>query len=118
MEGKNENAKYWLKVLTEIRNRGVQNILITSVDRLSGFSEAIKSVFPHTKIQKCVVHKIRNTINHASSKHRKEFARDLKLVYTAPTEKAALIQLDTLVEKQGKYYAISLRKLGRVIYVL
>lgn len=107
--GENESAKYWLKVLTDIKNRGVKDILIASVDGLSGFSEAIKAVFPNTEIQKCVIHQIRNCFKYVSYKHRKEFSKDLKLVYTSPTEEAALTQLNLVEEKWGKTYAVALR---------
>lgn len=107
--GENESAKYWLKVLTDIKNRGVKDILIASVDGLSGFSEAIKAVFPNTEIQKCIIHQIRNCFKYVSYKHRKEFSKDLKLIYTAPTEEAALTQLDLVEEKWNKTYAVALR---------
>lgn len=107
--GENESSKYWLKVLTDIRNRGVKDILIASVDGLAGFSDAIKAVFPNTEIQRCVVHQIRNTLNYVSYKHRKEFVKDLKLVYTSATEDAALSELTLLEEKWSKHYAIALR---------
>ena len=107
--GENESSKYWLKVLTDIRNRGVRDILIASVDGLAGFSDAIKAVFPNTEVQRCVVHQIRNTLNYVSYKHRKEFAKDLKLVYTSATEDAALSELTLLEEKWSKHYAIALR---------
>ncbi|VHP98722.1 transposase, mutator type; transposase, mutator type [Clostridioides difficile] len=74
--GENESSKYWLKVLTDVKNRGVKDILITSVDGLVGFSDAIKAVFPDTEIQRCVVHQIRNTLNYVSYKNRKECAKD------------------------------------------
>lgn len=107
--GENESSKYWLKVLTDIRNRGVKDILIASVDGLAGFSDAIKAVFPNTEVQRCVVHQIRNTLNYVSYKHRKEFVKDLKLVYTSATEDAALSELTLLEEKWSKHYAIALR---------
>ncbi|MDK2587472.1 IS256 family transposase [Romboutsia sedimentorum] len=107
--GENESSKYWLKVLTDIKNRGVKDILIASVDGLIGFSDAIKAVFPNTEVQRCVVHQIRNTFNYVSYKHRKEFARDLKLVYAATTEEVALNELTLLEEKWGHHYAIALR---------
>ncbi|WP_424246244.1 IS256 family transposase [Clostridioides difficile] len=88
--GENESSKYWLKVLTDVKNRGVKDILIASVDGLVGFSDAIKAVFPDTEIQRCVVHQIRNTLNYVSYKNRKEFAKDLKKVYAAITEEVAL----------------------------
>lgn len=107
--GENESSKYWLKVLTEIRNRGVKDILIASVDGLSGFSEAIKAVFPDTEIQRCIVHQIRNTLGYVSYKHRKEFAKDLKNVYTALNEEVALNELTLLEEKWNDKYEIALR---------
>lgn len=107
--GENETSKYWLKVLTDIKNRGVKDILIASVDGLIGFKEAIVAVFPNTEVQRCVVHQIRNTLNYVSYKHRKEFAKDLKLVYTAPTEEVALNELTLLEQKWDNHYAIALR---------
>ncbi|WP_199874377.1 IS256 family transposase [Paraclostridium bifermentans] len=107
--GENESSKYWLKVLTEIRNRGVKDILIASVDGLSGFSEAIKAVFPDTEIQRCIVHQIRNTLGYVSYKHRKEFAKDLKNVYTALNEEVALNELTLLKLMLDDKYEIALR---------
>ena len=107
--GQNETSKYWLNVLTEIKNRGVKDILIASVDGLPGFVDAIKVVYPNTEIQRCMVHQIRGTLNYISYKHRKEFSRDLKQVYTASTEENALNELTLLEEKWGDKYAIALR---------
>ena len=102
--GENESSKYWLNVLNELKNRGVQDILIMSVDNLKGFSEAISSVFPKTEIQKCVVHQIRNSIRYISYKDTKEFTSDLKEMYNAPTLEQAEFKLDELEEKWGKKY--------------
>ena len=107
--GENESSKYWLKVINDIRNRGVKDILIASVDGLNGFSEAIKAVFPNTEVQRCVVHQIRNTLNYLSYKDKKEFARDLKTVYTAINEETALANLDLLDEKWGNKYGVAIR---------
>ena len=107
--GQNETSKYWLNVLTEIKNRGVKDILIASVDGLPGFVDAIKVVYPNTEIQRCIVHQIRFTLNYISYKHRKEFSRDLKQVYTASTEENALNELTLLEEKWVDKYAIALR---------
>ena len=107
--GQNETSKYWLNVLTEIKNRGVKDILIASVDGLPGFVDAIKVVYPNTEIQRCIVHQIRGTLNYISYKHRKEFSKDLKQVYTASTEENALNELTLLEEKWGDKYAIALR---------
>ena len=102
--GENESSKYWLNVLNELKNRGVQDILIMSVDNLKGFSEAISSVFPKTEIQKCVVHQIRNSIKYISYKDVREFTADLKEMYNAPTLEQAEFKLDGLEEKWGKKY--------------
>ena len=102
--GENESSKYWLNVLNEFKNRGVQDILIMSVDNLKGFSEAISSVFPKTEIQKCVVHQIRNSIRYISYKDAREFTSDLKEMYNAPTLEQAEFKLDELEEKWGKKY--------------
>jgi transposase-like protein len=72
-----EGANFWLQVLTDLNNRGVEDILIASVDGLKGFPEAINAIFPHTEVQLCVVHKIRNSIRYVASKNQKEFLKDL-----------------------------------------
>lgn len=102
--GENESSKYWLNILNELKNRGVQDILIMSVDNLKGFSEAISSVFSRTEIQKCIVHQIRNSIRHISYKDVREFASELKEMYNAPTLEQAENRLDVLEEKWGKKY--------------
>lgn len=102
--GENESSKYWLNILNELKNRGVQDILIMSVDNLKGFSEAISSVFSRTEIQKCIVHQIRNSIRHISYKDVREFSADLKEMYNAPTLEQAENRLDALEEKWGKKY--------------
>ena len=102
--GENESSKYWLNVLNELKNRGVQDILIMSVDNLKGFSEAIFSVFPKTEIQKCVVHQIKNSIRYISYKDTREFTSDLKEMYNALTLEQAEFKLDELEEKWGKKY--------------
>jgi transposase-like protein len=76
-----EGANFWLGVLTDLRNRGVDDILIASIDGLRGFPEAIKAIFPQTEIQLCVVHQIRNSLKYVASKNQKEFMKDLKPVY-------------------------------------
>ena len=93
-------------VLTDLNNRGVQDILIASVDGLKGFPEAIKAIFPNTEIQLCIVHQIRNSIRYVASKNQKEFMKDLKLIYQAISKEAAEIELDNLEEKWGKKYPI------------
>lgn len=107
--GENESAKYWLSVLNELRNRGVKDILIASVDGLTGFSEAIKAAFSKTVIQRCIVHQIRNSTRYVSYKHLKEFTKDLKSVYTAATEGEALVELDRFETKWGDKYAVAIK---------
>ena len=94
-----EGAKFWLNVLTELKNRGMRDVLIACVDGLSGFPEAIESVFPQTEIQLCIVHMIRNSLRYVSWKQRKEVAADLRLVYTAPTAEAAAQALEEFAAK-------------------
>jgi len=89
-----EGAKFWMGILTELQNRGVKDILIASVDGLTGFPEAIRAVFPQTEVQLCVVHMVRNSMKFVSYKDRKQVVQGLKRVYTAPTEEAALKELE------------------------
>ena len=102
--GENESSKFWLNILNELRNRGVQDILIISVDNLKGFSESIKSTFPLTEIQKYIVHQIRNSTRYISYKELKEFTSDLKKVYNAITLEQAENNLLLFEEKWGKKY--------------
>lgn len=102
--GEAEGANYWLGILTELRNRGVEDILISAVDGLKGFPDAIESVFPGCEVQQCIIHQIRNTIRYVASKNQKEFMKDLKTVYTSPTEEAGLDQLEKLEDKWGEKY--------------
>ncbi len=104
-----EGANFWLQVLTDLNHRGVKDILIASVDGLKGFPEAIGAIFPKTEVQLCVVHQIRNSLRYVASKHKKEFAKDLKPVYQAVSKEAAQAQLDRLEEKWGSKYPIVLR---------
>jgi transposase-like protein len=102
----NEGANFWLQVLTDLSNRGVEDILIASVDGLSGFPEAINTIFPQTEVQLCIVHQIRNSLKYVASKNQKEFMRDLKRVYRAVSKEAAEVELDKLEEKWGDKYPI------------
>jgi transposase-like protein len=101
-----EGAKFWLQVLTDLQNRGVEDILIASVDGLKGFPEAINAVFPDTQVQLCIVHQIRNSLKYVASKNQKQFATELKTVYQANTKEEAEDALDKLEEKWGKKYPI------------
>ena len=99
-----EGAKFWLSVVTELKNRGVQDILIACVDGLKGFPEAIEAVFPQTEVQLCIVHLIRNSLKWVSWKQRKEVAADLRVIYTATTEGEAAIALDRFATKWDSQY--------------
>ena len=105
----NEGANFWLQVLTDLSNRGVNDILIACVDGLKGFPEAIESIFPQTEVQLCVVHQIRNSLKYVGSKNQKEFLSDLKLVYKAANKSTAEIELDNLEEKWGEKYPIVIK---------
>ncbi len=107
--GENESAKFWLNVLNELKNRGVQDILIFSVDNLAGISEAIRASFPLTEIQKCVVHQIRNSTRFVSYKDLKKFISDLKPVYKAVNETEALQALDVFEENWGSRYPLAIK---------
>jgi len=101
-----EGANFWLGVLTDLQNRGVQDILIASVDGLTGFPEAIQAIFPKTEVQLCVVHQIRNSLRYVGSKHQKAFLVDLKRVYQAMNKEAAESALDELEKIWGDKYPI------------
>lgn len=104
----NEGAKFWLNVLTELKNRGLQDILIACVDGLKGFPDAINSVYPQTHIQLCIIHMVRNSLKYVSWKDYKAVTSGLKAVYQAPTEEAALMALDAFAgEWDDKYPQIS-----------
>ncbi|KLD98160.1 IS256 family transposase [Aliarcobacter butzleri] len=104
-----EGANFWLSVLTDLNNRGLNDILIASVDGLKGFPEAIKTIFPNTEVQLCIIHQIRNSIRYVASKNHKEFMKDLKPVYQAVSKEAAEDALLKLDEKWGKLYPIVLQ---------
>jgi putative transposase len=100
-----EGAKFWLQVVTELKNRGVQDIFIACVDGLKGFPEAIETVYPKALVQLCIVHMVRNSLNFVSWKMRKEIAADLKLIYTATTAEKAEQELSAFEKKWDKDYA-------------
>jgi len=99
-----EGANFWLQVLTDLHNRGLNDMLIACIDNLNGFREAIGSIYPKTEVQTCIVHQIRNSLKYVASKDQKEFMRDLKPVYRADTIDLAAMELEALAEKwQSKY---------------
>lgn len=99
-----EGAKFWLKVITELRNRGVQDILIACCDGLKGFPEAIESVFPKTIVQTCIVHLIRNSVNYVNWNDRRELTTDLKPIYAADSETTAEMALGSFERKWEARY--------------
>ena len=101
-----EGANFWLGVLSNLQQRGVEDILIACIDNLKGFSDAIKTVFPKTEVQSCVIHQIRNSLKYVASKDQKEFMRDLKPVYQALTKEQAEDNLLKLGEKWQKKYPV------------
>ena len=101
-----EGANFWLQVLTDLQNRGLEDILIACTDNLKGFTQAILSVFPKATTQLCIVHQIRNSLKYIASKDQKEFMRDLKLVYRATSKEVAEDKLLDLEEKWGAKYPV------------
>ena len=107
--GESESASFWLGVCNDLKNRGVEDILVACKDGLSGFSEAISSVFPQTEIQLCIIHQIRNSLKYVPYKERKELVLDLKKVYQALTIEEAELAFENFKERWGKRYPIIIR---------
>ncbi len=107
--GKNESAAFWMNVLTDMKARGVEDLFITATDNLNGFTDTIKSVFPKSVTQICVVHQIRNACKYVSWKERKEFAKDMKDIYAAPNRQAAEQALEELDRKWGHKYSYAIK---------
>ena len=102
--GANESSKFWLGMLNDLKNRGVQEVLFFCVDGLSGFKEAIHTIYPQAEVQRCIIHMLRNSFKYVSYKDIKKFAADFKAVYKAPTEELALSELEGVKELWGKKY--------------
>jgi transposase-like protein len=102
--GENETSKYWLTLLNELKNRGVQDVLIFAIDGLNGFNQAIEAVYPQAEIQRCIVHQIRSSLRYVSWKDRKAVAKDLKTVYDATTEEDAQLALTEFNDIWGNKY--------------
>ena len=107
--GKNESAAFWMSVLTDMRARGVEDILITATDNLNGFTDTIRSVFPDSKTQICVVHQIRNACKYVVWKDRKEFTKDMKHIYASPTKESAKAALKDFAEKWNDKYSYAVK---------
>lgn len=103
-QGDSESAAFWLQVLSDLKQRGVEDILLASIDNLRGFAEAIESIFPLAEVQLCVIHQIRNSLKYVTWKNQREFMRDLKEVYKANTKEVAEHKLDLLEQRWGKEY--------------
>ena len=108
-----EGANFWLSVLTDLKARGVQDILIACIDNLNGFAEAIASTFPQVEIQSCIVHQIRNSLKYVASKDQKLFMKDLKKVYQAVNKSQAETELINLEEKWGHKYPVVIQSWNR-----
>jgi transposase-like protein len=104
-----EGANFWLSVLTDLQNRGVDDILIATMDGLTGFKEAVEAVFPQTLVQRCIIHQIRNSLRYVSYKDSKAFVNDLKTIYQAPTRETAEANLQRLEEQWSDKYASAVR---------
>ena len=104
-----EGANFWLSVLTDLKNRGVDDFLIVSVDGLTGFPEAIATIYPNTEVQLCIVHQVRNSLKYVASKNQKAFMVDLKRIYRATSKDAAEQALDELEERWGDLYPIVIK---------
>ncbi|MEW8974094.1 MAG: IS256 family transposase [Tissierellaceae bacterium] len=107
--GENESSKFWLGVLNDLKNRGVQEVLIFSVDGLTGLKEAILATYPKSEVQRCIIHQLRNSFKYVGYKHLKEFSNDFKSVYKAVNEEEALENLASLEEKWGSKYPYSIK---------
>lgn len=107
--GENESSKFWLSVINDLKSRGVEDVLIACIDGLNGFETAINSVFPDTKIQRCIVHIIRNCTRYVNYKDRKPFCADMKPIYKAVNEESALEALLEFEEKWGKKYPYAVK---------
>ena len=102
--GANETGKFWLGMLNDLKNRGLRDVLFFCVDGLAGFKEAISAVYPQAQIQRCVIHMLRNSFKYVNYQDLKKFSSDFRAVYNAPTEAAALSELEEVREKWGKKY--------------
>lgn len=107
--GKNESAAFWMSVLTDLKARGVDDMLITATDNLNGFTDTIKTVFPESKTQICVVHQIRNSTRYVVWKEKKEFTKDMKNIYNAPTKNAAEAALEDFSDKWKDKYSYAVK---------
>ena len=109
--GANETSKFWLGMLNDLKNRGVQDVLFFCVDGLTGFKDAIQAVFPQAQIQRCVIHMLRNSFKYVNYNDLKKFSTDFKAVYHAPNESAALSELE-MIKENGEEISLCDQQLG------
>lgn len=107
--GENETSKFWLGVMNDLKNRGVEDVLLFCVDGLTGLKEAINAAYPNSDIQRCIIHQLRNSFKYVSYKDLKAFSKDFKEVYNAINEEVALEKLDEIKDKWGKQYPFAIR---------
>lgn len=107
--GENETSKFWLKVLTDMKNRGIKKVSVFSIDGLSGFNEAIKATYPNALVQRCIIHQIRASARYVNYKHRKEYCKDMKSIYTAVNEEEGFRQLEYFKEKWNSLYPTGIK---------
>ena len=107
--GENETSKFWLKVLTDMKNRGVLKVSVFSIDGLPGFPEAIKATYPNAIIQRCIIHQIRASARYVSFKHRKEYCRDMKAIYSSANEEEGFRQLEFFKDKWNSLYPTGIK---------
>ena len=107
--GDNESSKYWLGVLNNLKNRGVQDIMIICADGLTGIKESIATAFPQAEYRRCIVHQVRNTLKYVADKDKKEFAKDLKSIYHAPNEETGFSNMEKVAEKWEQKYPNSMK---------
>ena len=107
--GKNESSAFWMSVLTDMKARGVEDMLITATDNLNGFTDTIRTVFPESSTQICVVHQIRNACKYVVWKDKKEFTRDMKFIYDAPNKQAAEAALEDFATKWNSKYSYAVK---------
>lgn len=110
--GKSESSSFWMDVLTDLKARGVQDILVTCTDNRNGFTDTIRAVFPQSSTQICVFHQIRNSCKYVVHKDKKEFTTDMKNIYNAPNKEVTATELDSLEKKWGVHIPEHTRSLS------
>ena len=107
--GQNESSKYWLDIFNELKNRGLNDILILCADGLTGIKQSIQAAYPDTEYQRCIVHQVRNTLKYVSYKDKNEYAKDLKTIYSAATEAQGFQTMESVASKWSDKYSNSMQ---------